>query len=78
VPSDSSRSAVQASLSLQAAAPAGQLPGLPAAMALSQVSPLSSVPFPHRAAAGQSGSVLEVQPGGQQPSDVGAHSTFTS
>ena len=46
----------------------GQEPGLPAVMPVSQVSPGSTMPFPHTA--GQSTSVLALQPVGQQPSLV--------
>jgi hypothetical protein len=45
----------------------GQAPGWPAAMAVSQSSPASTMPLP-QAGPAQSGSVAEVQPEGQQPS----------
>jgi hypothetical protein len=60
-------SVVQALLSLQSAAEPGQWPGWPAAMALSQVSPVSTTPLPHTAAL-QLGSCPDPQPDGQQPS----------
>jgi len=56
-------SAVQAMLSLQEA---GQAPGWPAAIALSQVSPVSTAPLPQPGR--QSLSLLELHMAGQQPS----------
>lgn len=62
-----SRSSVQGTPSEQVL---GQAPA-PVAMAVSQLSPVSTLPFPQ--VAEQSGSVAVTQPVGQQPSVVGKH-----
>jgi hypothetical protein len=71
VPAESSRSVVQGLPSSQVV---GQAPGLPAAIAMSQVSSLATFPSPQLAE--QSGSLAAVQPAGQQPSLVGLQATM--
>jgi hypothetical protein len=55
----------------------GQAPAAPLAIAMSQVSwaAVSTTPLPH--VAEQSGSVVAVQPDGQQPSETAAHAVTT-